>query len=305
MEEAPSPDDPCPCGVGKRYADCHKPIADAPKGKAIAVGQKQYANEWAINAEAYQSQGVYSTLARELAASGDVRRILDVGCGLGHGIQALSEALPKDRVIIGIDENPECLRVAAEHLGLPVDAPILQRLVNKRQLSGAFETTIKSRPLTHSGNTTLVNVDMMLLDRQFKNWLDRLGPFDAITLWFSGVHKARSQTKISKRFEIKDDEDHREVLQEKIFELAEQQLRPGGLIHIANRVAGLDLEVIAKTQKKQWEAVLIDWPFALASCTAKPYVEPDSVGAIQVQSRSFNASGMPKGVLSLIFVRSP
>ncbi|MET4625747.1 SAM-dependent methyltransferase [Bradyrhizobium sp. I1.8.5] len=266
------------------------------------VGQQRYAHDWAVNAEAYCSQGLYRALAKELTASGDSRRILDIGCGLGHGIDALlADTLPQGRTIIGIDENPECLVGAAERLGLPADGPMLRRLVSKRLLSGAYEITIKPGTLASSGErAALVNVDMMLPDPEFEVWLDKIGYFDAITLWFSGVHKARSQTKISKRLEIEGDEDHREVLQDKLFQFALRHLRPGGLVQIVTRVAGPDIEALREPNRQMLAAALKNWPFEVTNCTVIPYAEPNVPGAIQVKSKSFDASGMQTGALSML-----
>jgi SAM-dependent methyltransferase len=301
MQSAPDPNEPCPCGTGVRYADCHKPIHDAPKGKAIAVGQERYAHDWATNAEAYRSQGLYSALAKELVALGDVHRVLDVGCGLGHGIEALqTEIASQDRTLVGIDENPECLVAAAKRLGLSVDASMLRRLVNKRQLSGAYETTIKPQPLSRSGDTLLVNADLMLPDVLFAEWLNDIGYFYAITFWFPGVHKARSETKIWKRLQITDDTDHRETLQDNVLKLALRHLRPGGLVHIATRIAGPDLQALCEHSNHIFATALEGWPLEVTSCTVVPYLEPSVAGAIQVKSKSFDASGMPKGVLSIV-----
>ncbi|WP_147367481.1 hypothetical protein [Aurantiacibacter xanthus] len=32
-------DDPCACGNGKRYRDCHQRIVDAPEGEMLAIAE--------------------------------------------------------------------------------------------------------------------------------------------------------------------------------------------------------------------------------------------------------------------------
>jgi protein-L-isoaspartate O-methyltransferase len=147
------PDGPCECGSGIRYADCHQGIVDAPKGKKNGVGQRLYAQNWASNAQSYQSQGLYSALAKELVAAGGVCRVLDIGCGLGHGLQALMAEIPTDRLIIGIDENPECLSEAANRLGLPRNDVSLNRLTNKELLSGAYDIQVRRGPQSYPNTT--------------------------------------------------------------------------------------------------------------------------------------------------------
>jgi trans-aconitate methyltransferase len=76
-----------------------------------------------VNADQYAAQGLYAALARELVQAGEVARVLDIGCGVGQGLEALSAALPAaPRLLVGVDENPRCLAAAAERLGLPASA---------------------------------------------------------------------------------------------------------------------------------------------------------------------------------------
>lgn len=69
------PDDPCTCGNGKRYSDCHQRIVDAPEGEMLAIARAIYAEEWAGNASAYQAQGLYDILAEHLAQAGGERAV--------------------------------------------------------------------------------------------------------------------------------------------------------------------------------------------------------------------------------------
>ena len=62
------PDDPCGCSSGQLYRDCHGLIFGPPPLKGVVVGQAMYAKDWAVNAAHYQAQGLYQTVAAELAA---------------------------------------------------------------------------------------------------------------------------------------------------------------------------------------------------------------------------------------------
>jgi hypothetical protein len=192
------PDDPCGCNSGRRYADCHGPIFAAPYIKAIPVAQGMYAKDWAVNAAHYQAQGLYKTLAEALVSATEVRRVLDVGFGLGQGVEALAEALPgPDRLIVGVDENPDCLAGAAERLKLPPGAVAGSRIKLEKLLSNHIASKPTTAPLKVFGETVLIQVDLMVPDPAFVAYLDQVGPLDAITMWFSGVHKARSMTKVA------------------------------------------------------------------------------------------------------------
>jgi SAM-dependent methyltransferase len=62
---------------------------------------------------------------------GDVKSVLDVGCGAGHWGQMLASVLPADATVIGVDHEPGFLDAARER-------------ANKRQLSQRFEYQVGS-----------------------------------------------------------------------------------------------------------------------------------------------------------------
>jgi len=92
------------------------------------------------HALAYEAQGIYAWLAQGLSRFGPVRRVVDIGCGRGHGLAALRRLTGDDGLLIGIDENPDCLAGAAQRLGL---SPPARRLARVTALGRAFDV----RPL--------------------------------------------------------------------------------------------------------------------------------------------------------------
>lgn len=133
------PDDPCGCGNGKRYGDCHQPIHEAPDGTMMTVAQKVYSTEWAGNADAYSKQGLYDHLADHLLANGDIQSVMDVGCGLGLGLRSLRDKIaPQPPTLLGIDENPSCLSVAAKALRLEGLATNIDRMQSEMLPSGFY-----------------------------------------------------------------------------------------------------------------------------------------------------------------------
>ncbi|PHQ40251.1 SAM-dependent methyltransferase [Halorubrum persicum] len=56
------------------------------------------------------------------------RRVLDVGCGTGELTRVLDAEAPPDATVIGVDADPDLLRVAREETGLPYVAGDATRL---------------------------------------------------------------------------------------------------------------------------------------------------------------------------------
>lgn len=273
------PDDVCSCGSERRYADCHAPIFSAKRGKAIDVAHGIYVREWGMNAEHYAAQGLYTTLAQELAAAGEVSRVLDIGCGLGQGLEALAAVIPAGSgLIVGVDENPACLAEAAKRLGLPTDAVASPRL---KSLLGIklYDAHPSSEPLQVVGDRVLVNADVLIDDAAFHYWLRDVGPFDAISLWFTGGHKARSITKSAQRINAKNDEDFRSAIEDQVMEVALRHLRPGGLIQLVNRANG-DPATLRREIEANRRHGIAPYPVALVSVRSYPYAESEEPSAI-------------------------
>lgn len=296
----------CPhCSSGIPYRHCHEPIISAPVRRKIAVGQSLYARDWATNADAYGRQGLYDALARDLVADGGVARVLDIGCGLGHGLAALAEVLPEGgRLIVGTDENPDCLRGAAERLGIDPSHPALSRLTARVLPSTAYNVSIRSGPLPPPADLVLVQSDLMIDDPQLDGWLGRAGAFDAVTLWFTGFHKARSFLKVIDRLRITGDADHRAEMENRIVDLGGRCLRVGGFVQFATRAFGHNAEAQREELRTAWEDYLSDKPFSIHRITAIPYEEVEGPGAIQLRSAEFDVTGQPSMAWSMILRRT-
>lgn len=266
----------------------------APPDQRIAIAQAIYAEEWAGNAEHYRQQGLYADLAAELVSAGRIRRILDIGCGRGEGLEALLAVIPPDgRIVIGVDENPGCLAAAAVRLGTQIDEAQLRRTKLEILPSGAYRLRPVPADLPSAKDVTLLNVDLMLKDDVFEAWLDDVGPLDAVTLWFSGVHKARADTELAQMNKIGSDRQHREYLEDIVIQLASQRLRSGGFLHIASRGAGTDLEALCDDFSAELDNALDGHPFKIVSVNGRRYTEPRTGDAIVVTSKAVSASAVP------------
>jgi SAM-dependent methyltransferase len=294
------PDDPCGCNSGRLYRDCHGLIFGPPPLKGVVVGQAIYAEDWAVNAAHYQAQGLYQTLAAELAAASEVHRVLDVGCGLGQGLQAVADAVGgPDRLIIGVDENPNCLAAAAERLQLPAEAVASPRLKLEKLLKDRIGSKPSAAPLTVSGEIVLIQSDMMLPDAALEAWLDQVGPLDAVTLWFSGVHKGRVLTKVAHDIGATSDLDLREALEDQVVELAAKRVRPGGVLQIVQRGAG-DME----GERQKWAAIVAgiaaDHGFDVVSVSGLPYEEPPVGAGMTLSAMHFDSTRLQRFALSTV-----
>jgi SAM-dependent methyltransferase len=299
------PDSPCPCGNGKRYGDCHQPIVEAAAGTMLDVAHREYAAAWSENADAYAQQDVYDLAAEQLFARTGLRRIFDIGCGLGHGLLALKKHLPVlGGSIIAIDENPLCLVTAADRLGIASSDPNLDRMTDAVLPDGQYLSTYRSHPIESAGAVTLIQSDLMVRDDALVAFLDDTGPLDAVTLWFSGIHKARSSMVLARHFGFENDADHRMLVEDLAIELAASRLRPGGCLQIVTRGAFPSPQMAARHTGEAYSGALQSTPLGLETVAVIPYSEPESSTSIMVRSKDELTNSLPSYAISLLIVRS-
>ncbi|MFD1911850.1 hypothetical protein [Halodurantibacterium flavum] len=296
-----SPDVPCGCNSGLPYGECHQPIFDAPKEEMLVVSWRIYAESWATNADHYRVQGVYANLAGQIANAGDIRRVLDIGTGRGHGLAALRDVLPPDIRIVGVDENPECLAAAAQLLGIDALPTNIRRAENSVLPNGYLISTYPAGNLIDQGSITLIQSDVIVRDSALERLLNAAGSFDAVCLWFNGVHKARSATEIARHFEVKSDADNRTLVEDRVLSIAAERLRPGGILHLVNRIATIDIEATGRAIAQTYRDWLEDMPFQLEAIGAFRYEEP--TGGVLVRSADLGVNEMPNYALSMLFRR--
>ncbi len=295
------PDDPCACGNGKRYSDCHQRIVDAPEGEMVAVARTIYAEEWASNASAYQAQGLYDMLSEHVAQTGGARAVLDVGCGRGHGLAALRRTFPEASHLIGVDENSDCLEAAAGLLAVDVPRSNIWRARDEVLPSGRYVSTYHGAVQIGPDGVTLVQSDVIVQDLELEGVFYEVGPLDIVTLWFSGVHKARSATELVRHFEIKSDADHRKLVEDRALAIAGERLRPGGVLHIVARAGAIDIDQVAHDMGLDYSEWLGSTPFRVESVGSIPYTEP--ANGIVVRSRDSGVSAMPNYAISVLIRR--
>jgi SAM-dependent methyltransferase len=227
------PNTPCHCGSGRKYKYCHRPIDDAPLDHKYAAAQTVYAKNWKATSRDHYEQRDYRWMA-EILEPFSPKRIFDVGCGSGHGLLALFDVLGPDLQIVSVDENAACLDVANQTLGaagISVDA--IKRLETVvTPLGYELVTTPIAKPLT--AQCTLIESDICN-DSSLELTLSASERFDAVTIWLTGTHMMRkSNANVMKR-SIRSEGSHRLYVQNKVYELADQLLKPGGVLQVVDR----------------------------------------------------------------------
>lgn len=267
----------------------------------LAIARTIYAKEWTSNASVYQAQGLYDMLAEQVAQAGELRAVLDVGCGLGQGIAALRKALPGAPHLIGVDENPDCLEAAASLL--KVDGPLsnIRRVRDAVLESGRYVSTYDGPLQMGSDCVTFVQSDVIVRDPELECVLDDVGPLCAVTLWFSGIHKARSATELIWQFEIKNDADHRTLVEDRVLAIACERVRPGGVLQLVTRAGALDIDQVANDVGLDYADWLRGTPFRIETVRSIAYTEPTS--GIVVRSKDVGVSAMPNYAISILIRR--
>lgn len=279
MKLPTDPNAPCPCPSGLTYGECHKATNDAADAELLDVAHREYARRWGGNSSAYDAQGLYRHLAAHLAKSGPLQRIIDVGCGRGEGPAALRELTGKEGMLVGIDENPDCLAGAAAHLGVTRPAT---RLVRVPVPGRDFDVTFVPGRLPPIAPVVLVQADMLLPDPEFEGWISALAPVDAVTMWFTGVHPARQFDRNIKAIGITDDRIHRMTNDLATLDLAGAVLRQDGLLHIVGRTMANCAQWAIDESANEMRALAEHGPFDVVDVEVHEYDEPTTGPRIAV-----------------------
>ena len=195
----------------------------------IRENRLSYARRWGrYHASKFEQDGHYEWMASFL---GGHRVVLEIGTGTAQGTKALLE---KGHTVISIDENPECLKIAERFL-----------------LSEGYKVTYEPREeirIEHDGysidyhapESPLIEGGALLLEGDVLNdpellaWLTKL-PVDAVVCWLLGTHEARPHNTIFHSIKVGNPGEYRLRVQNRIYEIADKVLKPGGILHIVDR----------------------------------------------------------------------
>jgi SAM-dependent methyltransferase len=269
----PGRNDDCWCGSRRKYKHCHHQIDLAADDKKYAASQAVYARNWKVTSQHHYEAGLYQWLAAQLADHAP-KRILDIGCGSGHGLVALRATLGDDVRIVAIDENRACLQAADETLRQHgITTQVVHRMTVAHSANGYDHV---AGPLTfdEAAECVLIEADVCN-DAYLAAALQTSGPFDAVTVWLTGVHMMR-QFNVNVRAQgVTTDGAHRLYVQNSSYELADAVLRSGGVLQIGDRGQAPDTPLLREdalqAHREQASVTSLD----VKGLAFRPYEEPD------------------------------
>lgn len=138
----------------------------------------------------------------------------------------------------------------------------------------------------------------------FEKWLASQGSLDAVTLWFSGVHKALSKTELADFFDVKSDADHRECVEDASMQLGARFLRAGGargIVQIVSRAGFPDERAAVSEFTSVYGPIGDDVGMRLRSIRSYRYEETTNANSIQVRSLERSVDALPSYAMSMTF----
>ena len=211
----------------------------------------RYCSYWSHNARTFDQQGCYEWMASKLTPYAP-KRVLDIGCGTGEGLKALLRIGVES--VVCLEENFDCIKASEAALHEDgVKVSVVPRIGYVEQEDGTHDFMIEQdESISEQGTATLVHADPFLLqvDQPLKKFLETAPRFDAVTVWLIGTHDVRRSCRAIKNLPIKDARDYRLCLQNKIYELADEVLVPGGVLHLVDRGIVPDTEQLREMSFK-------------------------------------------------------
>ena len=195
----------------------------------LASERSKYAEEWGRTASCSDANGDYEWMSEFLDG---YERVLEIGVGDGTSTQSL---LARGHTVVGVDSNDKCLETAYQKIGRTFDARLIHR--ESWHHDGA-KLNVQYAAISEdmSEKTTLLINGDVTNDVELQEWLLDVGPFDAVVCWLIGTN----MIDLSRHCEPGDTqpEPHRYrcKVQNRVYELSDEVLRPGGILHIVDRL---------------------------------------------------------------------
>ncbi|WP_206867058.1 SEC-C metal-binding domain-containing protein [Aeromonas dhakensis] len=281
--------DTCYCGSGKKYKVCHMISDSKPPKNRLTAQQSAYLNNWSKNSYSLEEQGCYEWMA-SIAIKNTPEKILDIGCGNGSGIIALLRCSKNIKKIIALDENLACLKATKQRLedeGYSVE--LIERVEVKDCNKSEHEFLYS--PINEKSDSliTLIHSDI-LSDPFVSDYLDSQGGFDLVTIWLIGTHTERRNCNNISELKISNNGEYRLRVQNKIYELADTILTPGGVLHVTDRgeiPSSVHLQNDFIDAHKDQASVT---SLVVKELEYKEYSETEAAGAIQL-TKTLGKSG--------------
>jgi len=231
----PGRNEPCHCGSGSKYKNCHLALDEASPIDRLRVEQDSYLRKWRVNATSFEQQGCYAWMA-EQATKHKPKLLLDIGCGEGRGIKAiLGTSNAHELRVVAIDENMACLKAARDLLvASGVQVSLIDRTETSIREDGKHSYIHRPIQASHQSQVTLIQSDL-LTDRELVPYLSSIGPFDAVTVWLTGTHFERRNCMDIASLSVRNSGEYRLRVQNKAYRVADSILGSGGVLHLVDR----------------------------------------------------------------------
>ena len=293
--------EPCWCGSGRKYKQCHRLYDEAPPERKYRAAQDVYAKLWDASSLHHLESGIYHWLAEQLRPLAP-KRILDIGCGTGQSLVALHEVLTEGVELVAIDENLACLDRAATVLRRHgADCRVKRRFFAERLTEYGYDYDVEPMTVERGASDLLIEADVRN-DPFLEAALKESGPFDAVTVWLIGSHVGRPHHVAVRRAGISNDAEYRLSVQNAVYELADRVLRSGGWLQVCDRGqtptnSALVEDVLAAHRDQASVTSLV-----VQGLGHRPYEQPDGVAMVVTPGMS---GRLPERLdVSFVVVRS-
>ena len=216
--------------MSKKHRNILKALDQSKPAKVLGMlesAREKYAEGWSQDAAAFEADGHYSWMCNFLEG---FDRILEVGCGDGRSTIELAR---RKHSIISIDENPACLELASEKLAENgLEPKVIYRGIQKGKMRSYDMVYAPLDVQVTAGQVLLIESDLFA-DPYLEDWLLSVGPIDAVACWLIGTYQGREGQRAFA--EVKSPGHYRLKIQNRLYELADKILRPGGRLHIIDR----------------------------------------------------------------------
>lgn len=231
-----APNELCWCGSGLKYKHCHRDIDACSREESVLAARRVYASNWEKNAQHFVAQGCYEWMS-SLLFEYSPKKILDIGCGDGSHVLSLLKCGCKNNIdILSVDENIECINKSKMRLDGAGYAPsVIYRMQVVAHDERNYHIGIEPGKLTKQSNITLVEADILLDDDELFEFLEKMAPFDAVTVALIGTHMARQNCLNLTPLNICSNGEYRIRVQNKIYEISDVLLRTGGVLQVVDR----------------------------------------------------------------------
>lgn len=194
----------------------------------LSQHRSKYTEDWQRTAAHSDANGDYLWMSEFVKGHALVLEI-----GVGDGTSTL-RLLEKNHRVVAIDSNDKCLLAARERLSEHHDVRLIER-EDWNQDGG--QLNVQYAPIKESlpeDTTLLVNGDVTN-DPELQAWLRSVGPFDAIVCWLIGTNMVDLSRHREDGDTQPEPERYRCKVQNRVYELGDQVLRPGGIVHVVDR----------------------------------------------------------------------